>query len=338
MTTSLTPRPSGEPDTGRHLADGPPRATPRRARFPRLPRTARRKKPRRSPRTHPALWLFPIPALVLYVVFFAGPTVQAVQYALTDWNGYEGTYRNVGMENFSNLATNDDMFSRALTNNLKFMFTVVVFQTLFALVFAVYLAATSRSSVFLRALFFFPTILSSVSVAFVWRFVYDPGFGLANRGLDAVGLEGMRSSYLGDPQQAIYFVALTQIWFHTGQMMVIYIAGLQVIPRELYEAAEVDGASRWGQFRFVTWPLLAPATAIVVAYTTIQSFKAFDLILGLSGNPPKPSLDILSTRIFSTFSNSEYGYAAAESVLFMIVIALVTFLQRRAVRILQAGT
>ncbi|RBM14402.1 carbohydrate ABC transporter permease [Streptomyces sp. PT12] len=312
--------------------------TPRPTRLPRLTRPARREKPRGSRRTHPALWLFPVPALVLYVLFFASPTVQAFQYAVTDWNGYEDTYRNVGMENFSDLATNDDMFSRALGNNLTFMFTVVVFQTLFALVFAVYLAATSRSSVFLRALFFFPTILSSVSVAFVWRFVYDPGFGLANRGLDAVGLGGLRSSYLGDPQQAIYFVALTQIWFHTGQMMVIYIAGLQVIPRELYEAAEVDGASRWKQFRFVTWPLLAPATAIVVAYTTIQSFKAFDLILGLSGNPPKPSLDILSTRIFSTFSNSEYGYAAAESVLFMIVIAMVTFLQRRAVRILQAGT
>jgi raffinose/stachyose/melibiose transport system permease protein len=97
----------------------------------------------------------------------------------------------------------------------------------------------------------------------------------------------------------------------------------------------VDGATPWQRFRHVTWPMIAPATAIVMAYTTIQSFKAFDLILGLGGNPPKPSLDILSTRIYTTFANSEFGYTAAESVLFMALIAAVTLVQRRTVRLLQ---
>ncbi len=115
--------------------------------------------------------------------------------------------------------------------------------------------------------------------------------------------------------------------------MVIYVAGLQQIPVELYESASVDGANRWQQFRSVTWPMIAPATAIVMAYTTIQSFKAFDLILGLGGNPPKTSLDILSTRIYGGFANSEFGYAAAESIVFMILIALLTWAQRRMVRL-----
>lgn len=287
----------------------------------------------RLKRVHPGLWLFPLPLLILYVVFFAIPTLQAFQYAVTDWDGFSPDYNSVGVDNFVKIATNDDLFTNALVNNLKFMLAVVVLQTTLSLVLAVLLARNSKASVFLRALYFFPTILSSVSVAFIWRFVYDPNAGLANTVLRAVGLDDLQSAYLGEPAQAIYFVALTQVWFHAGQLMVIYIAGLQQVPVELTEAAIVDGTSRWQRFRYVTWPMIAPATAIVLAYTTLQSFRAFDLILGLDQNPPRRSLDILSTRIYATFANSEFGYAAAESVVFMLIIAAVVWLQRRAVRL-----
>jgi len=291
---------------------------------------------RGATRAHPALLLFPLPALVVYVIFFAIPTVQAVQYAVTDWDGFSATYDNVGIENFRRILTGDDLFVNALTNNVKFMLVVVVFQTAFALMLAVFLVKNSRGSVLLRALFFFPTILSSVSVAFIWKFIYDPNFGLGNRVLGALGVsDAVAPAYLGNPAAAIYWVAVTQIWFHAGQMMVIFVAGLQAVPAELYEAAEVDGASKWTQFRHITWPMIAPATAIVVAYTTIQSFKAFDLILGLSGNPPKMSMDILSTRIYTSFANSEFGYAAAESLVFMAVIAAIVVAQRRVLRLTQ---
>lgn len=314
-------------------ATAPPARTRQSTVERRGPAARARRRGRRSP--HPALWLFPLPSLALYVVFFAIPTVQAIQYAVTDWNGYSANFKMVGAGNFLQLATDDDLFRGALTNNLKFMVVVVILQTALSLLFAVYLAKNSTSSVLLRSVFFFPTILSSVSVAFVWKFLYDPNFGLGNRLLDAVGLQAAHSAFLGDPRLAIYFVAITQVWFHTGQMMVVFVAGLQQIPAELYESAQIDGAGRWHQFRHVTWPLIAPATAIVMAYTTIQTFQAFDLILGLAGNPPIPSLDILSTRIYTTFANSQFGYTAAESVLFMMVIALVTVLQRRGVRLLQ---
>ena len=292
----------------------------------------------RPGRPHLGLFLFPVPALAIYTIFFALPTVQAVQYAVTDWDGFSTEFNQVGMKNFTQIATNgDSLFTNALANNLKFLLTVVILQTVVSLVLALMLLRNTKSTVFLRALYFVPAILSSVSVAFVWRFMYDPNFGLINQTLGAVGLESLQSGFLGNPQTAIYFVAITQVWAHAGQLMVIFIAGLQQIPQELYEAADLDGASRWQRFRCVTWPLVAPTTAIVVAYTTIQSFKAFDLILGLGGNPPKSSLDILSTRIYSTFTNSEFGYAAAESLIFMIIIALVTVLQRRALRFTQRG-
>jgi raffinose/stachyose/melibiose transport system permease protein len=283
-------------------------------------------------RTHPGLYLFALPALTLYVIFFAYPTLQGIQYSLTNWDGFSADWAYVGVQNFVNIFTNDDLFRNAFFNNIKFMLVVVIFQTAASLILGIYLVKNTRGSVLLRALFFFPTILSSISVAFVWRFVYDPNFGLANRILGVVGLE---SSYLGNDATAIYWVALSQVWFHTGQVMVIFIAGLQSVPKELYEAAELDGAGKWQQFRNVTWPMIAPATAIVVAYTTIQSFKAFDLILGLGGNPPKPSMDILSTRIYSTFADSEFGYAAAESLVFMALILVVTVTQRRLLKLTQ---
>jgi raffinose/stachyose/melibiose transport system permease protein len=287
----------------------------------------------RSPMAaHPALWLFPVPALVLYVAFFVIPTIQGVVYSVTDWDGFSPTAQFVGLDNFITIFTNDDLFRNAFSNNIKFMLVVVVFQTIFSLVLAVFLTKNSKSSVALRSIFFFPTILSSVSVAFIWKFIYDPNFGLINTVLDSIGLGRFQSAFLGNDAQAIYWVAITQVWFHVGQMMIIYIAGLQQIPQELYESAETDGASKWQQFRHITLPMVAPATAIVMAYTTVQSFKAFDLILGLGGNPPKSSLDILSTRIYSGFANSQFGYAAAESLVFMALIASITWLQRRAVK------
>jgi len=291
-----------------------------------------------------ALYLFPLPALAVFTFFFVLPTFQAFQYAVTDWDGYSADFQYVGVENFVRTTTGDDLFANSVVNNLKFLLVVVIVQTLFSLVLALAVMRNSRINIGLRALFFFPTILSSVSVAFIWKFVYDPTYGLGNSllaglaqipGLIGIHVDPVQLSYLGNDQMAIYWVAIAQCWAHIGQMMVIYVAGLQSIPAELYEAAEVDGASRWQRFTNVTWPQVAPATTIVVAYTTVQSFKAFDLILGLSGIPPKASMDILSTRIYTTFANSQYGYAAAESIIFMILIAVLTWGQRRGLKLIQ---
>ena len=295
---------------------------------------------RRDPsRPGPSIYLFPLPALAVFVVFFAIPTVQAFQYAATDWDGYSADYANVGLDNVVRAVTGDSLMVNAALNNGRFLLVVLVVQVVLSLVLALALLRNTRSSVLLRALFFFPAILASVSVAFIWKFVYDPTFGLGNSVLSGVyGLFGAappQLSYLGNDATAIYWVALAQCWAHVGQMMVVYIAGLQAIPAELYESAAVDGASRWQRFAQITWPLSAAATGIVVAYTTIQSFKAFDLILGLSGIPPKGSMDILSTRIYTTFANFQYGYAAAQSILFMALIAAVTLLQRRGLRLIQ---
>ena len=126
----------------------------------------------------------------------------------------------------------------------------------------------------------------------------------------------------------------SQVWFHTGQMVVIYVAGLQQIPQELYEAAEVDGATRWQQFKSVTWPMALPTTAVVMAYTTIQSFRAFDLIYAMTQGGPLNSSDVLVTNIFNlAFVGYKLGYASAQTIFLVIMIMLITWLQRRTFRI-----
>jgi raffinose/stachyose/melibiose transport system permease protein len=270
-----------------------------------------------------------LPAAIIFAGFYFVPFIANLRYSLTRWDRITEP-EFVGFRNFINLLTNDDLFYKDLGNNLRFTFLVVLFQTLFSLIFAIFLVKNTRANIALRTLFFFPTILSSVSVGMIWLFMYDPNFGAINLFFTRLGLEGFALNWLGSESSALYAITFTQVWFHTGQMMVIYIAGLQQIPQELYEAAEMDGASRWQQFRNVTWPMSIPTTIVVMAYTTIQSFRAFDLIFAMTQGGPNNSSNIFAVLIYQTvFSELRIGYAATQSIFFIIVLVFVTLLQRK---------
>jgi raffinose/stachyose/melibiose transport system permease protein len=272
------------------------------------------------------------PALFLFLAFYLYPALQNLQFATRRWDGITEP-ENVGFRNFTNLLTNDDLFYKTLGNNIEFTFLVVLFQTSLALLFAVYLVKNTKTNIALRTLYFFPTILSSVSVGMIWLFLYDPNFGAINLFFTKVGLPSFALNWLGSESSALYAIAFTQVWFHTGQMMVVYIAGLQQIPKELYEAAEVDGASRWKQFTKITWPMAMPTTLVVMAYTTIQSFRAFDLIMVMTNSTagPNNSTNIFSTLVYFTlFNELRLGYAAAQTIFMVATMLLITWLQRRA--------
>ena len=270
-----------------------------------------------------------LPAAILFTAFYFVPFIANLRYSLTKWDRITDP-EFVGLKNFVNLLTNDDLFYKVLGNNLRFTFLVVIFQTLFSLIFALFLVKNSKSNIALRTLFFFPTLLSSVSVGLIWLFMYDPNFGAVNLFFTKIGLESFALNWLGSESSALYAIAFTQVWFHTGQMMVIYIAGLQQIPQELYEAAEMDGATRWQQFKNVTWPMSIPTTIVVMAYTTIQSFRAFDLIFSMTQGGPNNSSNIFAVLIYQTvFSELRIGYAATQSIFFIFVLVFVTVLQRK---------
>ena len=283
--------------------------------------------------TSPVLIAMAIPALLVYAFLYLYPSIQNLLYSLTRWDGVTKS-EFVGLRNFQYMLSSDILFRKILGNNLKFTLFVVIFQTSFSLLFAIFLAKNSKSNIFFRTLFFFPTILSSVSVGLIWTFLYNPNYGFINASLKSIGLDKLAINWLGDTRYSLLAVALTQVWFHTGQMVVIYVAGLQQIPQELYEAAEVDGATRWQQFKSVTWPMALPTTAVVMAYTTIQSFRAFDLIYAMTQGGPLNSSDVLVTNIFNlAFVGYKLGYASAQTIFLVIMIMLITWLQRRTFRI-----
>ncbi|MCQ4087470.1 carbohydrate ABC transporter permease [Saccharibacillus sp. JS10] len=279
-----------------------------------------------------ALWLFLLPGTLLYLFLFAYPTLSGLFYSFTDWDGVSDSYRMIGLDNYKD-SFESLVFRKTLLNNVKFMLSVVIVQTIVSLVLAMLLSRNTKTRVFLRALFFLPAILSSVSVGLIWSFVYDPTIGMLNLGLRGVGLDSLTQNWIGDRHIALYAIAAVQVWAHAGQMMIVFIAGLQAIPSELYESARIDGGSRMQLFRHITWPLLAPASAIVIAYTTIQSFKAFDLIFVMTDGGPNNATEILSTYIYHTaFGNYQFGLASAGSMIFLVVLAVLTYLQFKALR------
>ncbi len=274
-------------------------------------------------------YMMGLPAAILFTVFYFVPFIANLRYSLTRWDRITEP-EFVGFKNFVNLLTNDDLFFKVLGNNLRFTFLVVLFQTALSLAFAILLVRNTRTNIMLRTLYFFPTILSSVSVGMIWLYIYDPNYGALNLFFNRVGLESFALNWLGSETSALYAIAFTQVWFHTGQMMVIYIAGLQQIPQELYEAAEMDGATRWQQFKNVTWPMSIPTTVVVMAYTTIQSFRAFDLIFSMTQGGPNNASSIFAVMIYQTvFNELRIGYAAAQSIFFVLVLVVITVLQRR---------
>jgi raffinose/stachyose/melibiose transport system permease protein len=278
------------------------------------------------------LWLFLLPGTLLYIGLFVYPTISGFFYSITDWDGVSPSYRLVGLANYSK-TLHSIVFQKAFMNNAKFMLAVVLFQTILSLSLALLLAKNTKIHIFLRALYFFPAILSSVSVGLIWSFIYDPSIGLLNGVLKHSGLGGLAQNWLGGTRIALFSVAAVHVWAHAGQMMIVFIAGLHSIPSELYEAAKIDGGSRWQVFRRVTWPLLAPSAAIVVAYTTVQSFKAFDLIFTMTDGGPNYATEILTTYIYHlAFANYSFGMASAGSVLFLILLSVLTVLQFKALR------
>ena len=275
-----------------------------------------------------SVYLFLIPGCLLFFIFFVIPTFYGLSLSFTNWDGLSKHFQFVGFANYTNLITNDLVFHTAIANTLKFVVTVVIVQCTISLVFALLLLKNTRVNVFMRTLYFFPTILASVSVAFIWSFIYDPNIGVLNVLLGDLGLHSLQQQWLGNRAIAIYCIAVVEIWAHAGQLLIIFLAGLQQIPAELYEAATIEGATCWQTFSKVTWPLLKPATMIVVAYTTIQSFRMFDLIFAMTNGGPGNATEVLATYIYhQAFLYNHVGYASAVSMIFMVIIAFITMAQ-----------
>ena len=279
-----------------------------------------------------AAWGFLAPALILIGCFFFLPVVASLLLSLTDFDIYaiadSGNVRWLGFRNYTELVTSP-LFWNALKNTLYFVLVGGPLTVAVALGAALLLnARLVRFKSLFRALYFAPFVTTLVAVAIVWRYLYHPEYGLFNYALGLVGLGPV--DWLGDPRWAMPAIILLAVWKNFGYHMLIFIAGLQAIPEELYEAAVLDGAGPWRRFRHVTVPMLGPTLVFVGLVTMIGFFQLFaEPYVMTQGGPLRSTTSLVLLMYEEGFRWWRMGYAAAVAFVLFVVILAAMLIQRR---------
>jgi len=290
-------------------------------------RTPRVKTGRRDSQTRAAI-LFLVPASIGFLAFFAWPTLRGLYLSFTDYNLLrDPTF--IGFENYIAIA-GDPVFWNSLKVTLEYVVINVGVQTVAALALAVLMQRFTRSMV-VRGVIMLPYLIANVIVALVWFWLADYNLGLINAALDTMGLG--KIGFFGNEDLAMGTIAMVNVWRHLGYTALLLFAGLQAIPRDVYEAAEVDGAGEWRVFRSVTLPLLRPVLAFVLVVTVVGSFQIFDTIAVTTGGGPVDATRAINYYIYQrAFERLDFGYASALAVILMILLAAIALVQNKLLR------
>lgn len=271
---------------------------------------------------------FLLPALALYLFIVVVPSLRGGLFAFTDWNGLRPDWSFVGLDNFTDVLT-DHGAREALSNTVILAFVGTVVQNLLGLLLALGVNSMVKTRNFLRVVFFAPVMLTPLVAGYLWGFMLSPD-GAVNEALRAVGLESLTRDWLGDPDTALYAVCAAIIWQFAGYSMVIYLAGLQAIPKEVLEAATIDGAGPWTRFRHVVLPLINGAVVINVMLCLIGGLKQFDQVMAMTGGGPGTASETISTTIYkSAFTLGDFPYSIALAVIMTVLIACLAGVQYR---------
>src|SRR3989338_2451403 len=230
-------------------------------------------------------YVFVLPAVLIFSVFYIIPFIWVFQLGLYDWDGILPTKIFVGLDNFKEILF-DKIWWQSMGNAGYITLIALTFQNALAFLLAWACDREIRGKNFYRVIFFIPPVLSEVVVGLVWQWILDGNYGLLNSWLANLGLAHLARSWLSDPQTALTAVAIVHCWKGFGWGFLIFLAGLQTIPRELYEAAHVDGANAWVSFRKVTIPLMIPVAVLVAILTVLGTMQAFVLIIAMTGGGP----------------------------------------------------
>ncbi|MCX5518334.1 sugar ABC transporter permease [Kaistia defluvii] len=277
--------------------------------------------------TLPVLILFLPPALLVFTLFVILPMGEAAWYSLYDWNGYGLPEKFIGLKNFELLYRNG-AFRQALINNGLIMLVSIAIQIPLALWLATMVSHRIPGAVSFRLIFFMPYVLADVAAGLIWRFVYDGDYGLFAA---IASFFNVASPYvLADKNLAIYAVLGVIVWKYFGFHMMLFIAGLQSIDKSYYEAAEMDGATRWQRFRNITLPLLAPTIRLSVFFSVIGSLQLFDMIMPLTGGGPSNSTQTMVTFLYSYgITRMKVGFGSAIGVVLFVICITLAFGYKR---------
>jgi raffinose/stachyose/melibiose transport system permease protein len=260
------------------------------------------------------------PALAIYCLFAVYPMVNVVVLSFLRWNGLTTTSQFVGLDNYVQVFTQDPVFWTAARNTILWTAMSVVFPPAIGFLLALALNQNIPGRAPLRALFYMPVIIAPIAVATMWRWMYDPFFGLFNAVLTELGLDGLIQDWLGDRNVALYSMFVASVWQTVGFSLVLFLAGLQSVSPTLIEASRVDGASRFQIFRYVTLPALRPSITIVLILSIINSLKAFDIVYGMTQGGPAQSTQMLALWAFTqAMQLGDFGRGAAISVVLLLV-------------------
>ena len=260
-------------------------------------------------------WWFLVPALLVYSVVVVYPMVYSAYLSLFRWDGISPTKTFVGLQNYADLFTQDQVFWIALKNNAVWLVAALLLPTSIGLGLALLLNLKFRGSAVFRSIFYFPAVLSLAVVGLIWTWIYHPDLGLLNQVLGSLGLKALQRNWLADPNVALYPVIIAATWSAVGLPMLLFLAGLQTVPVELLEAAKVEGAGPLRRFIHVTFPLLRETTLIVLAITAINALKAYDIVYAMTNGGPANRTQLLSTWMyFLTYNYNTVGRGTAIAV------------------------
>ncbi len=270
-------------------------------------------------------YLFIAPIIILFGIFRVYPAIQTLAYSFYNVELLRHRFTFIGMENFFSLLE-DKIFLKAALNTLMYVGCIVPISAGIGMILAVILCAKFRFRQFFKAVYFSPFITSTVAAAMVWWWLYNPQFGLFNNVLKLLHLPPQ--SWLMSSRQALMSIIIFSIWKTLGYNMIIYIAGLQAIPEQYYEAARIDGANNLVQLFKITIPLLAPITTFILIYNTILAFQVFDQVFVLTGGGPAYSTTVVVLELYQqAFLKHRFGYASAMAAVLFIIILGITIVQ-----------
>jgi len=271
---------------------------------------------------------FLAPSLIVLLIFVYLPIIWSFNISFTSWEARSTSDAFVGLDNYTFLLSEGDFWS-ALKNTVYFASIKIPLDIVLSLGIALVLNQKLRGISFFRMAYFLPVITSVVAVAAIWRVIYNPSFGLLNSLFETFNLPSQR--WLRDPDLVIPSVSIVALWKGLGYDIVIFLAGLQGIPKMYYEAAQIDGASSWQRFRHVTLPLLSPVTFFVLVIGIINSFKVFSIIHVLvPDGGPLNSAEVLVFYLYRlAFQEYKFGQAAAVSFILFALVLAITYVQRR---------
>jgi raffinose/stachyose/melibiose transport system permease protein len=275
-----------------------------------------------------ALFVFPAVAFVLFSTDI--PFLMNLYYSVFDWNGISKDMKFVGLQNFVNIFSNDALFWKSAAFTLKFSVFYVVAVNIISLTVALVMAEEKKSSSVGRAFYYIPYIISLTAISLIWKFILGPGFEALYQ---ATGWEVFHWSWLGSAKLAFFVVVIMTVWQNLGFYMVNYIAGIISVPRELIEAAKIDGANKFQVLRRVTIPLIMPAVSICMLTSLTFSFKLFDVIMVFTkGGPANSTVSVAYNIYKEAFFNNRYGMATAKSLVFVVFVLMITAVQLKVTK------